>query len=180
MKPNYTPGKFADVFRGAFLSFCLSLTVLQAVAQVGRTGITGTVGDASGAAVAGATVSVTSQSTGVVLTTTSDKAGIYVFRSLIPGLYKLSAQATGFETLVQSDVLTEVDRVSDVDFKLQIGSTSQTVNVEANASPINTESPIVGNLVTGKEIADIPLNGRNWVSLNLLTPGAARFYGTRG
>jgi hypothetical protein len=178
MKPTYTPGRFANVCRGAFLSFCLCLTVLQAAAQVGRTGITGTVSDTSGAAVAGATVSVTSQSTGVVLTTTSDKAGIYVFRSLIPGLYKLSAQATGFETLVQSDVLTEVDRVSDVDFKLQIGSTSQTVNVEANSSPINTESPIVGNLVTGKEIADIPLNGRNWVSLNLLTPGAARFYGT--
>ena len=67
-------------------------------------------------------VSVTNQSTDVVVTTTTDKAGIYVFRSLIPGVYNLSAQATGFETLVQSNVVTEVDRVSDVDFKLSVGS----------------------------------------------------------
>jgi len=178
MKPNHTPNKFNLLCRGAFLALVLSWVVTQAIAQVGRTGVTGTVSDDSGAAVVGATVTLTNQSTGVELTTTTDKAGIYVFRSLIPGMYKVSAQATGFETLVQSDVLTEVDRVSAVDFKLKVGSTSQTVSVEANASPINTESATVGNLITGKEIADIPLNGRNWVSLNLLTPGAARFYGT--
>jgi hypothetical protein len=178
MKPHYTPNGSALLCRGALLLVLLICIVSQASAQVGGTGVTGTVTDTSGLVVVGATVKMTNQSTGVVLSTTTDKAGIYAFYSLIPGMYNVSAQGAGFETLVQSDVLTEVDRVSAVDFKLKVGSTSQTVSVEANASPINTESVTVGNLVTGKEIVDVPLNGRNWVSLNLLTPGAARFYGT--
>ncbi len=178
MRPSAASQKSALIQWGAIMAILLWVGVIQARAQVGQTGATGTVTDVSGSIVVGATVTITNQSTGVASSTTTDGAGIYVFHNLIPGTYNVSAQAAGFETLVQSNVVTEVDRVSSINFKLTVGSTTQTVNVQANATPINTESATVGNLVTGKEIADVPLNGRNWVSLNLLTPGAARFYGT--
>jgi hypothetical protein len=173
---NSKPAAFS-VQRAAIIvvlcSICVSLK-----AQVGKSGITGTVRDPSGAAVMGAIVAARNQSTNTESSTTTGDAGTYFFRGLPVGAYTVTARAAGFETVSTKDVQTEVDRISSIDFSLRLGTASETVNVEANASPVNTVSGTVGNLVTGKEIQDLPLNGRNWVSLNLLTPGAATFHGT--
>src|SRR5439155_2877877 len=98
-------------------------------------------------------------------------------RNLAPGSYTVTAEVIGFQKAVIEHVLTEVEKISSVDITLSVGQVEQTVSVEATPSLITTTSGTVGNLVTQKEIETLPLNGRSWVSLNFLTPGAVPFHG---
>jgi hypothetical protein len=146
--------------------------------QAGRSGITGTVADPSGAVVPNATITLKNEATNVEWSSISSATGVYVIRNLPPGSYTVTATASSFQRKVTEHVLADVDKVSTVDISLLVGAVTQEVTVTAAPSvQLNAESSTVGQLVTSKEIAALPLNGRSWVSLNYLTPGAVVFHG---
>lgn len=141
--------------------------------QVGGSGITGVVTDPTGAFVTNPKVTVKNEATNIEWTATVNGSGIYVVQNLPPGLYTVSAESAGFQKANTEHVQLEVDKVSVVDIKLTVGSVTESVDVTATPELLNVSSGTVGNLVTQKEIQTIPLNGRSWINLNYLTPGAA-------
>ena len=148
-------------------------------AQIGASGITGTVSDQNGAAVGGAKVTLTNEATGIDWSTVSSANGAYIVRNLPPGTYKVGVDAAGFQKSATLHVPAEVEKVSTVDVSLKVGTSTQEVNVTATPpTALNTESGTVGTLITTKEITTLPLNGRSWISLNYLSPGAVNFHGT--
>lgn len=162
----------------AILSLLLLIPVVS-FAQIGASGITGTVTDSTGAAVSNARITAKNEATNVEVSTVSSTAGTYNIQNLIPGSYVLTADLSGFKKSITEHVVTEVDKLSTVNIKLAIGTVSETVKVVANqAVQLDTESSTVGQFITAKEIENLPLNGRNWISLNYLTPGAVVFHGT--
>jgi len=100
---------------------------------------------------------------------------VYIVRDLSPGVYKISAEAAGFEKAVVEHVVTEIDKVSSADVKLTVGAVTEQVTVEAAATLITTTGGAVGTLVGQQQIETLPLNGRNWQSLVYLSPGAVAF-----
>ena len=152
---------------------------VQLWSQIGASGITGTITDPSGAVIRDARVTVTNETTNVEVVTVSSSAGAYRVENLIPGPYTVAVEARGFRKSIVTHVLAEVDKISTVDVGLTVGAVSQTVSVTAGeAVQLQTESSTVGQLITTKEIENLPINGRNWVSLNYLAPGAVPFHGT--
>jgi len=148
---------------------------VQLLAQVSSSGVTGIITDQTKAAVPGATVTLLNEATGILYSSVTEANGIYFFRSVPVSVYTLEVEGKGFKKSVLLHVRTEVGKVSTVDVQMALGSLQQTAEVTAAPSVLDTVTGTVGNLVTQKEINNIPLNGRNWVSLNLLTPGAVAY-----
>ena len=144
-----------------------------AAAQVSSAEITGTVTDASGAAVGGAKVTATNAETGVARQTTSDSTGGYLLTTLPPGRYNLAVEASGFRKVVQNDVALEVNQHAKLDFALQVGQLNETVEVTAAAPLLESQSSSLGTVVESRFVNEMPLNGRNFVQLATLTPGVS-------
>jgi hypothetical protein len=139
----------------------------------GTTGtITGVVTDPSGAVVPGATVTVLNQGTGVDFHLETNTAGVYTITSLIPGTYTVSVAAKGFKSYANRNLQLTVNQVLRLDVVLEVGSETQTVTVEAAAPLVNTEEGRMSAVVTGTQIENMPLNGRNVYALMQLIPGA--------
>lgn len=158
---------FAQIFLLIILcfSFCL-------IAQAQSTAVlNGTVTDPSGAAVPSAKIVVTNQATGEGWNTQTNSDGLYVLPSLPPGIYQVSVTTEGFQKLIvkglELDVATTVTR----DLQLTVGSVTQEVTVTTEAPLIETSTTGVGQVIDPKTVQDIPLNGRHFVDLNLLTAG---------
>jgi hypothetical protein len=164
-------GLSSGCWLGLVLVF-LFLVPSRLAGQVGGAGITGAVTDPTGAAVDSPKVTVRNEATNIEWNAKAG-AGIYEVRNLPPGLYTVSVESPGFQKAITEHVQLEVDKVSVVDVKLPIGEVTQSVNVTAIPDLLNGTSGTVGSLVTQKEIETIPLNGRSWINLNYLTPGAA-------
>jgi hypothetical protein len=133
--------------------------------------ITGTVTDPSGAAVANATVNITHLSTGIMRTTQSSSTGLFDFPGLRIGTYDLKATATGFKTFTKASLVLNTAQTLRADVRLEIGSESQTVTVEANALALQTETNEVSSLITGDQVTQLATNGRNMMSLTTLGTG---------
>ena len=147
----------------------LSCTILRAQA----TGeITGTVADPSGAAIAGAKVTIINTATAAERTTTSNEAGIYNVPALRPGNYSVRVESSGFKIAERKDIVLQVGQVDRLDFSMQLGNVSDTIEVSGGAPVIETETATVGTVIENKRIVDLPLNGRNPLQLVSLTPGA--------
>ncbi|HUA20771.1 MAG TPA: TonB-dependent receptor [Bryobacteraceae bacterium] len=131
----------------------------------------GTVSDVSGAVVPNASVQVTNVATGVRQTVTTDSQGRYTVVDLIPGSYSVQASATGFQTVVRSGITLTVGSQTVVDIPLSPGQQQQTVTVQAEASQVDVVSSTLSSVVEQKQIADLPLNGRNFTDLIALAPG---------
>src|ERR1700751_4390621 len=142
-----------------------------AFGQGGTGGITGLISDSSGAIVPGAKVSLTNEATGVTVSTVSTDAGLYAFISLSPGNYDVTATAAGFETAVRRGVIVSVDQKSTVNFKLNIGSVSQIVNVTASTELVDPSNSPVGQLIGSQTIDPVPLLTRNVYDLVQLSAG---------
>ncbi len=131
----------------------------------------GTVTDPTGAAVPGATVASTNQATNIRLETTTDSAGAYLFSSLPIGLYKLEISGHGFGRIVLSGLKLEVASTVTKNVQLKLGETTQTVEVIGGAPLVETSSNTMGQVINDKYVQQIPLNGRHFTDLSLLTPG---------
>jgi len=153
---------------------CLVLILAPAGIAQQTTGIIqGTVLDAAGAVVAGATVTVVNDDTGYSRTLTSSANGIYAFTELTPGRYHLKVIKDGFKTEEQKNVELHVGSTLVVDVKLAVGTVTETMTVEANPIQVDTTSGTLGTLMEGKQVEELPLNGLNFIGLTLLVPGAS-------
>jgi len=153
---------------------CLAVVFLVAGrlrAQIDRASISGTVTDPSGAAVAGATVTVTNGGTNQSQTITTDSSGLYTARLLHIGTYSVEATAKGFERSLHSGIELNVNQVAQVDLQLKVGSASETTQVSADPPLISTETSSLGTEETQQRIVDLPLNGRLFTQLAWLGPG---------
>jgi carboxypeptidase family protein len=157
---------------GLMLLACLPL-----LSQTYTSRILGTVTDASGAALKGATVTITDEQRGVTRTLNTDDAGAYVAPNLDPGSYKVRAEAKGFKTVERQNVVLEVAKNALIDFALQPGNVTETVVVNSEIPLLNTVSSTLGGTLSNKEINDLPLNGRNYENLLQLRPGVIRYPG---
>ena len=135
--------------------------------------ITGEVKDPSSAIVPGAMVTVTNTATNAVRSTVTNEAGLYSFPALVPGVYSVKVELTGFQSLVRNNIELQVQQVARVDFTLAVSQTSETVQVNEFAQLLTTESATVGTVISGNTIVDLPLNGRNFLQLVSLSPNVA-------
>src|SRR5262245_48115174 len=142
------------------------------VALLGQTfgEITGHVTDASGAAVPAATVTMTSVNTNAVRNTVTTQSGDYSLPSVPPGIYNLKVEQQGFKASVSNNVEVQVQQTVRLDFTLQIGAVSESVEVAASADQLQQENATVGTVIQNKGIVELPLNGRNYLNLVALTP----------
>ena len=158
--------------RVILLAFALSCAVM---AQVDRGNIQGTVTDPTGAVVAGAGVRIVSTATNVSQSTTTGASGGYAFFNLPIGTYNLSVEAKGFRRADITSVKVEVNQQAKVDVSMQVGDVTQTVEVQASASLVQTESTDVGEVLDNKRFTDLPLTLgggiRNPSSFIFLSPG---------
>ncbi len=145
---------------------------VSASAQVDRGQIVGTVSDPSGARISGATVILTSIETGQALHLTTDDEGNYTAKLLKIGTYSVSANKQGFQTTVQPTVDVAVNQTVRVDLTLKLGSASEKVEVTSAAPLLQTETSSLGTVETARRISELPLNGRNFIQLAYLGPGA--------
>jgi len=155
-------------------ALCLvSLAGVFAVSASGQSTATlsGTVTDPSGAVLPNAHVTVHSLATGLNRDIVTDGAGIYIAPSLQPGDYKVSATAAGFSMDTVEKVTLDVDMKVSVDLKLALASTGATVQVESTASQIESQTITVGQVIDRNTVQELPLNGRHFLDLTVLTPG---------
>jgi outer membrane receptor protein involved in Fe transport len=151
---------------------CLALAAtLPVAAQTTTAELSGTVTDPSGAAIGKVKVTAANTGTGLTHEALTDDSGAYLITQLPPGAYNLSAEATGFRKTVENNVTLEVSQRAKVDFKMQLGQVTETVEVAAAAPLLESQSSTLGNVVTERLVGDLPLNGRNFVTLATLTPG---------
>ncbi len=133
--------------------------------------IQGTVKDTTGAVVPGAQVTATHKATQKKFTATTNGSGFYAIDGLVAGLYDVSVQMKGFRTFQETDLKVDPSTRQGLTVSLQVGEVTEEVSVEAAAVRVDTESGAVGGVVTGQQIQDLMLNGRNFMGLALLLPG---------
>jgi hypothetical protein len=148
-----------------------ALLVVPAFAQEFRGTVSGSVLDPAGAKVAGAKITATEERTGTKILAVSDSTGQYSLPFLQPGDYDISAQSQGFKEFIRKSVHVGSGDHPLIDLPLEIGNTTQTVEVTANASLINAENSSVGQAISTKEVEDLPLNGRTPLVLASLSMG---------
>src|SRR6266850_6173226 len=131
----------------------------------------GTVTDKTGSVISGATVRVTSQGTGVVRETKTDDTGHYLIPLLPVAFYTMHVESQGFQAAEQKDLRLQVDEHRELNFALAPASVTTTVEVSASEVAVQTTDPTLGQVITEQQVAQLPLNGRNFVQLATLTPG---------
>ncbi len=160
---------------GTILSVLLACLPLFAQSYTGR--ILGTITDQSGAAVSGATVTITDVARGTARTLTTDDAGAYVAPNLVPGTYKVRAEAKGFKAVERANITLEVAKDALIDLSLAPGDVTQTIEVTDEIPLLDTTSATLGGTLSNTQINDLPLNGRNYENLLQLRPGVTRYPG---
>jgi hypothetical protein len=170
--------KRGSIALASLLIFLLGLLVVPPMRAQSTSGrILGSVHDQSGAAIAGATVTVTDTLRNAVRTTVTDEAGDYVVADLQPSTYKVLIEAKGFNGFQADSVLIEVGKDFRVDSTLKTGDATLVVNVTEAVPLIDSTSYSLGGTLSNKAINDLPLNGRNYENLLQLRPGVVRYPG---
>jgi Carboxypeptidase regulatory-like domain len=134
--------------------------------------ITGRLTDPIGAVIAGAKVTVRNLGTREVRTLTTDASGDFTATLLLPGHYSVLAEHEGFKAAEQNDITLEVDQTVRADLRLDVGSTTEKVEVAASALTLDTDTAAVAQTINEKQVSELPLNGRSFVNLLFLEPGA--------
>jgi outer membrane receptor protein involved in Fe transport len=143
--------------------------------------LTGAVVDSSGAAVPAAEITVFNAETGVERRTIASDAGDFTFPSLSPGDYTITVSKSGFRQIKREGIRLEVNQTARVDFTLEVGAVTETVQVTGAAPPIDSDTSSIGQVIETKAIEDLPLNGRNFVQLATLGPGVVGVgFGAKG
>ncbi|HEX8457854.1 MAG TPA: TonB-dependent receptor [Pyrinomonadaceae bacterium] len=162
------------------LALCVAFLLLSALpllAQTEAARLQGNVTDPNGAVVAGATVTVTDVGTNRVVTTKTDEDGDYTVASLQPGQYRIEVSQANFKTTRQ-DITLQVQQAAVINFTLELGNVTEVVEVTADAPLVDAASSAVGEVIQGRQIVELPLNGRNVIELARLVPGVTQ--GTPG
>jgi len=155
----------------AFALMALSLPAL--VAQTDTARLTGTVSDSTGAVLPGASITVTNLGTQRVVTVNSEADGNFVVPALPPGAYQVEAKQTGFKTVTQKITL-QTQQVAVLNLQLEVGQVTENVEVNTDVPLVEAASSNISDVVTGKQITELPLNGRNFTQLATLVPGVSR------
>ena len=134
--------------------------------------ISGTAQDPSGAVLAGVVVTVTNPATNTQRTSTTNAAGTYSLPALPPGVYNMKAELAGFSAQTRNGIELQVGQVARIDISLQVGNVTESVNVTGGAPVLDTETTSVGTVIENRRIVELPLNGRNYLQLASLIPGA--------
>jgi len=166
----------AKSVRALFLfGFSAICSVSSLPAQVSTSSITGVVTDSTGAVVANAKVEAKNDDTGVVFTQNTTNAGTYAFPSLTPGSYSITVTMSGFQTFTSAHNVLTVGTPLVVDVALKVGTVGQTVEVvESNYQRLETSNATVSDIMDTKQVENLPLNGRNPLSLLTLEPGVVQ------
>jgi hypothetical protein len=187
-QPNFLPGvrgsesktlagSVSRCVRVLLRTLALGLAVLVVIAlpvaaQTTSGSLSGTVNDAKGAAITGATVTVTSASRNETRTTQSGEDGRFVFPQLQPDSYSLRVEARGFKAYdLEGLVLNANDKISAPDIELQVGAVTESVLVTSSGEQLQTESAERSAAITAEQVKNIPVNGRSYLSLTRLAPG---------
>ena len=151
---------------------CLLACVVSPLLHGQATGsFSGTVTDNSGAVVAGVKVTIVSQATNLSREAMTDSTGHYTVPQLGVSLYTIHVEMAGFKTVEAKDVRLQVDEQRELDFSLIPASVNTSVQVNATEVAVETTNATLGQVITAEEVAELPLNGRNFVQLATLTPG---------
>jgi len=177
----YTPSIRGTIMRIYFqLIWCvlfLNTFIFQINAQYGSGTIIGTVTDPTVATVPGATITIKNQETSASRTARTDADGNYRFNAVPPGRYTATANAPSFKVTNIPDVTVTVNTETRVDFSMQVGAVSETVNVQAVTPVLQTDSASLGTAIDTRTVHELPLNARNFFDLVALTPGATKVAG---
>jgi len=157
----------------ASLLLLLLLVSGSVFAQTDSGRVRGTITDQQGAVVPNATVTLTNRGTNRTQTATSNGEGVYTFDAVPRGDYKVDVQQKGFKA-ESAQFTVEVSQTKSVNMQLQLGAASETVDVSASVPLIDTETSSTGEVIQGRQVTELPLNGRNFTQLALLTPGVTR------
>ncbi len=158
---------------GAFLGVLLLCGSAFLYGQA-TSSFSGTVTDQTGSVIPGATVTIVSQTTGFRRVTQTDATGHYLAPLLPVSDYSIQVSFKGFRTAVQKDINLQVDQQREVNFTLQPAAVTQKVEVTATAVAVQTSNPTLGQVITSQQVAQLPLNGRDFVQLATLTPGTTQ------
>ena len=152
-----------------------SLPIPQGIlwAQQDTGTLTGTVKDASGAAVPGVSLTITNVDTNQSFKTTTNESGFYAIPFLRPGRYSVNAEKSGFKTLVRSGIVVQVNQVAVADVTLELGALTQKVEVTAQLPLLHPSDVTLGDVIGESQVKSLPLNGRNFVQLLTLSAGVA-------
>jgi outer membrane receptor protein involved in Fe transport len=159
------------------LVFLLSVSMLFAQSEFGR--IQGTISDSTGAVISGATIEAINLDTGQVTTVTSSGGGEYAINALKPGPYKVEVKSANFKTVAQT-VTIAISQVLPLNFSLAAGAVTENVVVTSEAPMVESQNSNLGEVLTGRQVVDLPLNSRNFTQLATLIPGVTRGSNTNG
>ena len=165
------------IVRPISLRFLATVTLIAIMvpvlsrAQDATARITGTITDSTGAVIPGVQITVTNTATQIARQATTDHDGFYQVLALPIGNYKVTATRDGFRTVESTEYKLLINQALRVDFKMQVGTASEKVEVGAEAAPVETVSATLGQSVTGRTLLNMPLNGRDTLDLGLLQPG---------
>lgn len=160
-------------FYKIFLLVAIALSSVSLFGQTDTARLVGTITDASGAVVPGATITVTNTGTARTVNVQTSESGEYVVNALPAGKYHVEVKQTGFKTST-ADLTLEVSQVQEISLQLQPGAVDTTVNVSADVPLVDTSTSSLGEVIQGRQVTELPLNGRNFTQLALLTPGVTR------
>jgi len=160
-----------------FFVVCTLLLTLGATAQIQNGQLTGDVTDPSGAAIPNAKVTIKNQATDLSMTVLSSQQGHFVANQLPVGTYSVTVTAPNFKSETHTGLVVDVGSTTHSDFKMQLGSATEVVEVTGNAPAIDTETSQLGTIVTAAQVGNLPLNGRNVYDLIQMAPGAVNVTG---
>src|SRR5262250_2946095 len=152
----------------------LVLSICPLVYSQANGNLAGTVSDKTGGVITGATVKITSQQTGTERDVQTDASGYYTAAFMPVSVYTIRVEAKGFQVTEQRDIRLQVNEQREINFTLNPASVSQTVEVSADEVAVQTTNPTLGQVITEQQVAELPLNGRDFVQLATLTPGTTQ------
>ena len=182
------PIRLVRFFTSALIAIAAMLAPAVAGAQQFKANVTGTVTDAQGGIIPGATVTMTNTDTNVAVESVSDDKGVFSVKDLVPGPYKLAAALQGFKTFVRDGIILHTAETATIAVKMEVGRLEETVTVSAGLSEVETNQSVLSQTMDNKRVSELPLNGRQVYMLLQLTSGtlftqqtfgATGFSGTR-
>src|SRR5580704_12510109 len=157
-----------------FIRTCLLTIAWQLLFGQATGSISGTITDSTGSALPGAKVTVMAPATGLTRSSVTNENGEYIIPLLGAAHFNVQVEANGFQNAIARDIVLQVDEHRELDFKLSPASVQTSVEVSATPVAVQTSDPTLGQVITTQQVADLPLNGRDFVQLATLTPGTTQ------